>query len=264
MIAAGLPAPALYHLQRHGRRAGFLPGFEWSHRYPLSVPRTRRSKIPLRSRMANRKPNTKPDAQPEQLDRFGRPLHPGGAAREAAGPDTDGRPAQAEGEGGRGPRRQAAGTPVPEGAKPEDGQRLRRPRPRARWVASRSWAGVASRVKSRKRTRPKAHDTGKAGNRPRKPRRPRERQEATRTSLTPAKRCVRANALGDAPNIRYSAKVDAPKESAGAEAATPRSGSGGDTRACAVGDDRQRNAGARRKPVCASPRGTDACTGGAR
>ena len=65
--------------------------------------------------------NTKPDAKPEQLDRFGRKMHP--SAQEAAKPDADGRIPSAEGEGGRPGRdakRQARQSP--EGAKPEDGQ----------------------------------------------------------------------------------------------------------------------------------------------
>jgi len=68
--------------------------------------------------------NTKPDAKPEQLDRFGRKLHPGGTSQEAAKPDADGRSPQAEGEGGR-PGRDAKRMARPgqsEGAKPEDGQ----------------------------------------------------------------------------------------------------------------------------------------------
>lgn len=67
--------------------------------------------------------NTKPDAKPEQLDRFGRKMHP--SAQEAAKPDADGRIPPAEGEGvrpGRDAKRMARPGQGPEGAKPEDGQ----------------------------------------------------------------------------------------------------------------------------------------------
>ncbi|MEO8321206.1 MAG: hypothetical protein ABI561_23085, partial [Bradyrhizobium sp.] len=69
------------------------------------------------------KPEGKPDAKPEQLDRFGRKLHPAGAAQEASKPDADGIAPQNEGgRPGRDAKRMARpGQPV-DGAKPADGQ----------------------------------------------------------------------------------------------------------------------------------------------
>src|ERR1700712_3787764 len=78
------------------------------------------------------KQDARPDGKPEQLDRFGRRLHPSGAAQEAskpdaakpdaAKPDADGLAPQGEGRPGRDAKRLARPGPSHEGAKPEDGQ----------------------------------------------------------------------------------------------------------------------------------------------
>jgi hypothetical protein len=77
---------------------------------------------------AKQEANTKPDARPEQLDRFGRKLHPSAPAQEAAKPDAakpdaDGLAPQGEGaKPGRDAKRLARPGQPPDGARPEDGQ----------------------------------------------------------------------------------------------------------------------------------------------
>ena len=113
--------------------------------------------------------NTKPDAKPEQLDRFGRKKHP--SAQEAAKPDADGRSA------GKARAAVPAATPSERHARPPKApslkmvRRRRRPRPTASPAAS-GWVDVAGPAKSRRRTRPKAT--------PRRCRKDRERQNRCR------------------------------------------------------------------------------------
>jgi hypothetical protein len=151
--------------------------------------------------------NTKPDAKPEQLDRFGRKLHPSPAAQEVAKPDADGRIPPAEGvEGGR-PGRDAkrlARPSQPEGVKPEDGQTP---------VANESKSGGKQRLGKRAKPgaeEPKAdeakgnaskEDAGKAetGKNEDKP-------EAAKEAAKPA------GESKSEPAKPETAKVDAPKE----------------------------------------------------
>ncbi len=80
-------------------------------------------KDPKQEAKQDARPEGKPDAKPEQLDRFGRRLHPGGTAQEAPKPDADGLAPQGEGgRPGRDARRMARPGQSPDGAKPADGQ----------------------------------------------------------------------------------------------------------------------------------------------
>ncbi|MBX9648732.1 MAG: hypothetical protein K2X57_16945, partial [Xanthobacteraceae bacterium] len=80
-------------------------------------------KDPKQEAKQDAKPEGKPDAKPEQLDRFGRKLHPGGTAQEASKPDADGAAPQGEGgRPGRDAKRMARPGQSPDGAKPADGQ----------------------------------------------------------------------------------------------------------------------------------------------
>lgn len=145
---------------------------------------------PGRLKDGKQEANSKPDAKPEQLDRFGRPIHPGGAAREAAKPDADGRMPAAEGEKpGRDAKRQARQTP--EGAKPEEGQT-----PQAAIDSKGKKLGKRGRPGDEpKADEAKGNDTGKADA---------AKTEPAKSEEKPA----------EAPKSE-TAKVDAPKESGG-------------------------------------------------
>ena len=129
--AGSLPGFLRQHYTTSSDMAGVLASFLVSNgatdtRYQAKdAPKQDPGKQDPGKKDAKQEANTKPDAKPEQLDRFGRRLHPGGNAQEAAKPDADGRTPPAEGEGGRpgrdGKRLARPGQP-PEGAKPEDGQ----------------------------------------------------------------------------------------------------------------------------------------------
>ena len=74
VVAAGLPAPALHHQQRHGLGAGLLPGFQRRDRHALSGQGSAKDQRSSRPRTPSRR--RKPDGKPDQLDRFGRRQHP--------------------------------------------------------------------------------------------------------------------------------------------------------------------------------------------
>ncbi|MGH6711854.1 MAG: hypothetical protein ACREEK_23130 [Bradyrhizobium sp.] len=64
----------------------------------------------------------RPDAKPDQLDRFGRRQNPAAAAQEASRPDADGITPQDGGRHGRDAKRLARPGQTPDSAKPTDGQ----------------------------------------------------------------------------------------------------------------------------------------------
>lgn len=123
--ASSLPGFLRQHYTTSSDMASVLASFLVSNgatdtRYQAKdAPKQDPGKLDPGKKDAKQEANTKP----EQLDRFGRKQHPGGA-QEAAKPDADGRTAPAEGEGGR-PGRDAKRMARPgqgPDAKPEDGQ----------------------------------------------------------------------------------------------------------------------------------------------
>ena len=77
-IAAGFPAPALHHQQRHGLAAQRLSDLQRRDRYARSgASRRKQAK------------DAKPDGQPAATRPFGRPTTPGAGAQEAARPEAE-------------------------------------------------------------------------------------------------------------------------------------------------------------------------------
>jgi hypothetical protein len=125
--ASSLPGFLRQHYTTSGDMASVLASYLVSNgaadtRYQAKdAPKQDPSKKPDAKQEAKQ---DRPEAKPEQLDRFGRKLHPSTApAQEAAKPDADGLTPQGEGaRPGRDAKRLARPGQSPEGAKPEDGQ----------------------------------------------------------------------------------------------------------------------------------------------
>ena len=106
ILAAGLPAPALHHLKRHGLGAVILPGVQRRDGHALSG-EAGAGKAGQGRRQEPKQEAGKPAGPPDHIDRFGRRQRPATPAQEAgkpevepaAKPDADGLAPQ--GEGGR-------------------------------------------------------------------------------------------------------------------------------------------------------------------
>ena len=87
VVAAGLPAPALHHQQRHGLGARLLSGLQRRRRHALSGQGSAKDG----QAKGARQEAAKPDGKPDQLDRFGRRQNPAAPQQEASRPDAEGR-----------------------------------------------------------------------------------------------------------------------------------------------------------------------------
>ena len=115
--------------------------------------------------------NTKPDAKPEQLDRFGRKLHPW-RRRKLRSPTpmvASRQPKARAGVPAATPSDMARPGQGPDGAKPDDGQTPAQAATDSKSGGKRSWVGVAGPAKSRRPTRPRATPPRTMPERPRPP-----------------------------------------------------------------------------------------------
>ncbi len=189
---------------------------------------------------AKQEANTKPEAKPEQLDRFGRKLHPSASPQEASKPDADGLAPQGEGgRPGRDAKRLAHPGQPPEGAKPEDGQT-----PAQAAIDSRS--GGKQKLGRRGKPGPEEPKADEAKGNAAKDDAGKSETAKTETGKTEDKpesshQACRRGQAGSG-QIRYREGRCAEGKHR-AEAPAPGSGSGGNTGACRwIRDDCQRHA----------------------
>ena len=204
-------------------RARLLPGFQRRHRYALSgqdAPKQDPGKL---KPDAKQEANTKPDAKPEQLDRFGRRQHPGagaGGSRSPTPTDASRQPKARAGVRAATPSGWRVRARRPTAPSLRMARRRCRPRPTASPAASRSWASAAGPAsKSRRADEAKGDaakddagktETAKTDAGKTEPTRPRQQDRCARRPSLPSERQARDDGKSE------TAKVDAAKDSGGA------------------------------------------------
>ena len=149
-----------------------------------------------------RQETARPDAKPDQLDRFGRRQNPAAPTQEASRPDADGLSPQDSGRPGRDAKRRPG---QPDAAKPADGQTPAQ-------AATDSKAGAKQKLGKRGKPDepPKSDEAAKET----------AKEDSSKTAKVDAEKSDAAKPAGEGkPEAAKSetAKVDAPKENAGSE-----------------------------------------------
>jgi hypothetical protein len=155
------------------------------------------------------KQEARPDAKPDQLDRFGRRQNP--AAQEASRPDADGITPQDAGRPGRDAKRHARPGQTPDTARPADGQTP---------VQAATDSKAGAKQKLGKRGKPAADEPPKTDEAAKEDSSKTAKVDAKSDAKSHAEQPEAAKPAGEAqPEAAKSetAKVDSPKESVGSE-----------------------------------------------